>query len=133
MPTWLAYVGLFSLIISLIGIGFNVWSAFRKERREDGQTEMQRIKKVEAKIMEHDNLHTGQVQARERMAEDFRRDYNALKEALERRCADLEQKAHEVPQLRERIASMEAKLDRIPEMDRKLDRLHEMLGAMAAK
>jgi chromosome segregation ATPase len=132
VPAWIAYVGLFSLIISIIGIGFNVWSAFRKERREDGQTEVQRIKKLETKSIEHDKLHEGQVQARERLAADMMRDYNALKESFERRCGALELKASEVQQLREKIASMEAKLDRIPEMDRKLDRLHELLGKIAA-
>ena len=132
MPTWLAYVGLFSLIISLIGIGFNVWSAFRKERREDGQTESQRIKRVEGRLADHDQLHTGQTQAQERLAEHVQREHQQLKESLIHRIETVERQASEVQLLRERIAGMEAKLDRIPAIDSKLDRLHEMLGQIIA-
>lgn len=132
MPTWLAYVGLFSLIVSLIGIAFTVWMAFRKERREDGQTEVQRIKKAESRLADHDALHTGQTQAQERLAEHMQRECQQLKEALTHRLDTVERQVAEVQHLRERIAGMEAKLDRIPAIDSKLDRLHEMLGQIMA-
>jgi hypothetical protein len=54
----------FSGIVSLISLCVVLILAFRKESREDGQTTSQRLKKLEAKSADHDQLHTGQVQAR---------------------------------------------------------------------
>lgn len=129
VPAWLAYVGLFSLVVSVLSITLNVILALRKEAREDGQTVTQRLKKVEGTVANHDQQRAGEVQARERLAADMQREYQALKEDVGRRCTALEGKADEVQHLRERMASMEADLKRLPSIESKVDELLRLLAA----
>jgi uncharacterized protein Yka (UPF0111/DUF47 family) len=129
VPAWLAYVGLFALIVSVLSILLNVILALRKESREDGQTMSQRVKKMESSVAQHDQQRQAEVQARERLGETLLREYGQFQADIERRTQALETKANEVPPLRERIASMEADLKRLASIEHKIDELTRLLIA----
>ena len=107
--------------------------ALRKEVREDGMTPAQRLKKLEAKVVDHDQLHTGQMQARERLAELFTTELKRVETDADRRCKALEQTAGKVGQLEVSIATMQAELKRLPDMERKIDHLTTMLAEFLAR
>jgi septal ring factor EnvC (AmiA/AmiB activator) len=113
----------FSGIVSLISLCVVLILAFRKESREDGQTTSQRLKKLEAKSADHDQLHTGQVQAREQLAQVLKR----MEAEVDRRCTAMERDTAKVEQMRLDMASMQEQLKRLPGMEVKLDDLHKML------
>jgi uncharacterized protein Yka (UPF0111/DUF47 family) len=129
VPAWLAYVGLFALIVSVLSILLNVILALRKESREDGQTMSQRVKKMESTVAQHDQQRQAEVQARERLGETLLREYGQFQADIERRTQALETKASELPPLRERIASMEADLKRLASIEHKIDELTRLLIA----
>jgi hypothetical protein len=114
-------------VLSALALCVALWLAFRKENREDGQTVAQRLKKLEARAADHDNLHTGQVQAREQLAGTMLSKMDQLAGDVDRRCAALERDTAKVEQMRIDMASMQEKLTRLPMMEEKLDALHKLL------
>jgi hypothetical protein len=117
----------FSGIVSLISLCVVLILAFRKESREDGQTTSQRLKKLEAKSADHDQLHTGQVQAREQLAQVLQGEMKRMEAEVDRRCTAMERDTAKVEQMRLDMASMQEQLKRLPGMEVKLDDLHKML------
>ncbi|GAB2865874.1 hypothetical protein [Hymenobacter ruber] len=134
MPTWLAYVGLFSLIVSLISILLNVVLALRKESREDGLTTTQRLKKLETAA----GLHDANTTLLQRQIEDFTGKLHTELEQhakeTDRRCALLEKEADKVQTLSQDVAVMKRDIERIPMIERKLDEMITLLTkTLAAK
>lgn len=119
-------------ILSALALLFAVVAYFRKENREDGQTVAQRLKKAEGKLAEHDQLHTGQVQAREQLAQVLLGKMEQLTGDVDRRCAAMERDTAKVEQMRLDMASMQEKLTRLPMMEHKLDDLHQLLTKFLA-
>lgn len=121
-------VAVAAVCLSTISILVAIFAIIRKESREDGQTVSQRLKKLESTVTNHDQLHTGQVQAREALAGDLLRTINGQKEEVGRRLTTLESRGQEVQNLRERMAGMEADLKRLPSIESKLDELLRLLA-----
>jgi DNA repair exonuclease SbcCD ATPase subunit len=138
MPAWMAYVGLFALIVSVLSIVLNVILALRKESREDGQTISQRMKKVEGKTGELDAQRQGEERAREKLAEMMRNDYERLGERVEaratqhereteRRLGKLDQDVKEVQGLRERLVRIETELQSLPRIESSVREMNSLL------
>jgi len=119
-------------VLSALALCVALWLAFRKENREDGQTVAQRLKKLEARALDHDNMHTGQVQAREQLAGVVLNKIEQVTGELNRRCEALERDTAKVEQMRIDMASMQEKLTRLPMMEQKLDGLHKLLTEFLA-
>jgi len=119
-------------VLSALALLFAIVGYFRKESREDGQTVAQRLKKAETKLAEHDQLHTGQVQAREDLARILQGEMKQLADTVNRRCDVMERDTAKVEQMRLDMASMQEKLTRLPAMEVKLDELHTMLTKFLA-
>lgn len=128
-PTPMALAG---FALGIISLCLTVFFAMRKEAREDGMTPSQRLKKAEARLADHDVLHTGQNHARENWADTFQARFDQYRAEQDRRCRALEAHVSDVQRLKETIAGMQAKLDRLPAMEGKLDRLTELLTAKIA-
>lgn len=119
-------------VLSALALAVALWLAFRRESREDGQTTAQRLKKTEAKLAEHDQLHTGQVQAREQLAQVLQGEMKRMEAEVDRRCTAMERDTAKVEQMRLDMASMQEQLKRLPGMEVKLDDLHTLLTRFLA-
>lgn len=119
-------------VLSAAALLFAIVAYFRKESREDGQTVAQRLKKVEVKAVEHDQLHTGQVQAREQLAQVLQGEMKRMEAEVDRRCTAMERDTAKVEQMRLDMASMQEQLKRLPGMEVKLDDLHTLLTKFLA-
>lgn len=115
------------VVLSGLALLFAVYSLVRRESREDGQTTSQRLKKLEGQAANHEQRHTGQEQAQEKLAAHVQSEINAHTREVDHRFERLEKEVAQVPQLRESMARMEEKLKGIDKLDAKLDRLTELL------
>jgi septal ring factor EnvC (AmiA/AmiB activator) len=126
----LAYLPLCLSALSFLAV---LLLAVRREVREDGMTPAQRLKKAEAQLANHDQLHTGQTQARERLAETLTAEIKRVETDADRRCTALEQTANKVGKMQLDMATMQEQLKRLPDMERKLDHLTTLLTEFLAR
>lgn len=115
------------LIASCISILCVLLLAVRRESREDGMTTSQRLKKYETRLAEHDVLHTMHTQARERLADDLRRDLKQVENETERRCNQLEKATDEIPKLRDTLSELRADVKRLPHIEKAVGDMNAML------
>ncbi len=118
-PTWTYYTPLAGLIVSLLAVGFSVYSLTSNRSRSDNEVLEKRLHKLELDDANHGILVMNLQQHQERLADE-----------TERRCAGIERQLGEVSRLREDMASLKAEVKHIVEgfsrLEGKIDRLFEL-------
>ena len=123
--SWLPY--LFSAIALLL----TLFTAFRKESREDGQTTAQRLRKMEAGLANQEARQAGFQGEIEGVADHAERERRVLADITKRDIEALREQIKDVPTMRELLYRMAERLENfgktVDKLDGKTDKIVELL------